>query len=140
MKLEERVLRSIKRRVGNIILRADLVRMGSASQVSEVLKTLQEKGILVRIGTGIYAKTHKSSVTGATVPAGSLETLATEALRKMGVRVSAGSAAAAYNSGKTTQLPGAFVANTGHRRISRKITVGGRTVAYENGYPRKKAS
>lgn len=136
MKLEERMLRSIRQRNSNVVFRSEFSRMGSSSQVTEVLKSLQAKGILVRIGTGVYAKTRKSSITGAIIPAGSLETLATEALKKMGVQVRAGSAAAEYNSGRTTQLPGAFVANTGDRRITRKIAVGGRAVVYENNYNR----
>ena len=136
MKLQERMLRSIKQRAGNVVIRAELAGMGSASQVTAALKALQDKGVLLRIGTGVYAKTRKSSVTGAIIPAGSLETLAIETLKKLGVQVAAGKAAAAYNSGKTTQLPGIFVANTGRRRISRKITVGGRKVAYENDYGR----
>ena len=52
----------------------------------------------------------------------------------------AGQAAAAYNVGQTTQLPGTFVAHTGNRRISRKIVVGGRTVTYENNFQRTAAS
>ena len=140
MKLETRLLQSVKQRVSNVVLRAEIAGMGSATQVSEALKALQNKGVLVRIGTGVYAKTRQSSVTGATIPAGSLETLATETLKKMGVVVKGGKVADAYNSGKTTQLPGKFVANTGRRRISRKITVGGRTVAYENDYGRATAS
>lgn len=140
MKLEKRMLLSVRQRAGNVILRAELAGMGSSSQVTQALRVLQEKGVLLRIGTGVYAKTRKSSVTGAIIPAGSLETLATETLKKLGVRVEAGSAAAAYNRGETTQLPGRFVANTGQRRISRKIAVGGRTVAYENNYTRAEAS
>lgn len=140
MKVEERILRSIQRRKGNIILRSELANMGSATQVSEALKALQNKGVLVRIGTGIYARTRVSSVTGAVIPAGSLETLASEALKKMRVPVLVSKVAAEYNSRKTTQLPGSFVANTGRRRITRKIAVGGRTVTYENDYGRTKAS
>jgi predicted transcriptional regulator len=140
MKLEERMLRSVKQRAGNVILRAEVAQLGSPSQVSEALKSLQAKGVLVRIGTGVYAKTRQSSVTGATVPAGSLETLATETLKKLGVEVLVSKAAKSYNSGKTTQIPGAFVANTGGRRIRRKIAVGGRAVVYENDYERPTAS
>lgn len=139
MKLVERMLRSIRQRNGNVILRAEVSKLGSATQVTEALRTLQEAGVIVRIGTGVYAKTRKSSVTGATIPAGSLETLAVEALKKMGVDVSEGRAAASYNAGWTTQLPGAFVANTGDRRISRKIAVGGRSVKYENNHNRTEA-
>ncbi len=140
MKVEDRVLRSVRLRKGNVILRSEVAGMASPSQVSEALRALQERGVLVKIGTGVYARTRRSTVTGAIIPAGSLETLACEALARMGVKVSAAKLAAEYNARKTTQLPGAFVANTGHRRITRKIAVGGRTVLYENDYGRTKAS
>lgn len=140
MKLEQRVLRSVRQRPGNVVLRAEVAKLGSPSQVTEVLKTLQNKGVLVRIGTGVYAKTRKSSVTGATIPAGSLETLAAETLRKLGITLISSKAASAYNAGVTTQVPGTFVANTGRRRIRRKIAVGGRSVTYENDFRQTAAS
>lgn len=134
MKLQERMLRAIKQRAGSVILRRELAGLGSASQVTEALKALQARGVIVRIGTGLYAKTRRSSVTGKIIPAGNLENLGLEALRKLGVSVAPGKAAAAYNAGTTTQIPGAFVVNTGCRRISRKISVGGRALKYENDY------
>ncbi len=134
MKLQERMLRAIKQRAGSVILRRELAGLGSASQVTEALKALQARGVIVRIGTGVYAKTRRSSVTGKIIPAGNLENLGLEALRKLGVSVAPGKAAAAYNAGTTTQIPGAFVVNTGCRRISRKISVGGRALKYENDY------
>jgi hypothetical protein len=140
MKIEDRIRRSIQQRAGNVVLRSDFAAMGSPSQISEALKALQAKQVIVRVGTGVYAKTRKSSVTGAIVPAGSLETLAPEVFQKLGVLVTAGAAAQAYNAGQTTQLPGAFVAYTGKRRIRRSISVGGRKVIYENDYGRAKAS
>lgn len=137
MSAQERIRQAINLTDGNVILRAELAGLGSVHQVSAALRTLQGEGILIRIGTGVYAKTRKSSVTGHIIPAGSLETLATEALIKLGVSVLPGSDAAAYNSGKTTQMPGVFVANTGRRRINRKIEVGGRRLVYENDYRRQ---
>ncbi len=134
MKLEDRMLRAVKLRDSNVILRAELAKLGSPSQVSEAINSLQKRGVIVRIAKGVYSKTKKSSVTGAIIPAGSLETLATEAFKKMGVPLLAGKLAADYNAGNTTQLPGVFIANTGQRRISRKIMVGGRSVVYENNY------
>jgi predicted RNA binding protein YcfA (HicA-like mRNA interferase family) len=134
MKLEERMLRAVKLRDSKVILRSELSKLGSPSQVSEAINALQKKGIILRIARGVYSKTKKSSVTGTVIPVGSLETLATETFKKLGVVLMEGELASSYNSGKTTQLPGAFVANTGRRRISRKITVGGRSVIYENNY------
>ena len=140
MTTQERMLRAIKQRAGNVVLRQELADLGSASQVTEALKALQARGVIIRIGTGVYAKTRKSSVTGSIIPAGTLETLGVEALRKLRVPVAPGAAAAAYNAGTTTQIPGAFVANTGRRRISRRISIGGRTLQYENNYGRAAAT
>lgn len=128
MKLEDRILQTN----GNVLLRSELASLGSASQLTRALQALVATGALVRIGVGIYAKTRASSVTGATVPAGSLETLAMEALQKLGVVVEGGAVAQAYNEG-STQLPGAFVVSTGRRRIRRRIEVGGRVLVYERG-------
>jgi hypothetical protein len=134
MKLSDHLLSLIERQPGNVIFRREIAGLGSPAQITAALTTLIDKGAIVRISIGIYARTRKSSVTGATVPAGSLETLATETLMKMGVPFNLGRAAAAYNAGDTTQLPGAFVVDTGERRISRKITVGGRTLGYANNW------
>lgn len=132
MKLEERMLRSVKQRRGNVVLRVEFAHMGSSSQITEALKSLQQRGILIRIDTGVYAKTRVSSVTKTIVPAGSLETLSIEALRKMGVNVLPSKAMTDYDEGYTSQIPGALVVNTGRKRIRRKIIVGGRRLAYEN--------
>ena len=140
MKLAERLLRSIEDHAGNVICRSEIATLGSATQLTEALNTLMTRGIIVRISSGIYAKTRKSSVTGVSVPAGSLETLATEALEKMGVMFRVGRAAAAYNSGATTQLPGVFIVNTGNRRITRKLEVGGRKLVYENNFKKAASS
>jgi hypothetical protein len=57
MKLEARVMRSIARRRGVVILRSELADLGSPAQLSRVLAALVESGKLVRVGRGIYAKT-----------------------------------------------------------------------------------
>ena len=140
MTLTDRLQRSIKMRTGNIVLRRDVDSFGSPSQVSEAMRQLQKRGLITRIGTGVYAKTRVSTVTGAIIPAGTLEGLAAEALQRLGADVRPGAAAAAYNAGETTQIPGTFVVNTGSKRISRKIAVGGRSVVYENDYGRTVAN
>lgn len=56
MKLADRMRQSIQRRSGHVVLRAELVPLGSASQVSQALKTLQHDGELLRLGAGVYAK------------------------------------------------------------------------------------
>lgn len=71
-------------------------------------------------------------MTGQLIPRGSLETLSQQALERLGVEVRPGRAATEYNQGKTKQLPGQLVVNTGRRSISRVIEVGGRRLMYEH--------
>ncbi|MYZ53682.1 DUF6088 family protein [Malikia spinosa] len=133
MSVKERIREVIERQAGNVILRADMAGLGSRSQITAVLRELISDRVLVRIGLGVYVKTRISSVTAAVIPAGSLESLAVETLNRLGVDVEPGRAAAEYNSGKSTQLPGRFVVIIGRRRITRKIAVGGRELVYEQG-------
>lgn len=99
MKLEERMPQRIQLQEGSIVLLADISELGSPAQVSRALKVLLDRGKLVRIGTGIYAKARRSSITGAVIPADSLETLATEALERLGVQLQPGEATKDYNAG-----------------------------------------
>jgi hypothetical protein len=72
MKIADRMRLAVNRRTGNVILRADVAKMGSASQVSVALKKMQEEGRLVRIGKGVYVKAHVDPATGTVVPVQSM--------------------------------------------------------------------
>lgn len=113
-------------------MRADFNSMGSESQVSRALKELIEEGKIVRLGYGVYAKARPSSLSGRPVPRASLPELAEETLIKLGVVPKLGRAQAAYAEGRTKHVPVHTAFNTGQRRISRKLTIGRRTVKYEN--------
>ena len=115
-------------------MRSDFVSMGSQSQMTRALNSLVEEGKIVRIGYGLYAKARASSISGKPVPRVTLEALAEETLRKIGVEPRVGSALRAYNDRRTDQIPVRTVYDTGRRRISRKITVGISQVFYENNY------
>lgn len=128
----ERIRARIDASPSPVLLCSDFQGTCSRSQLTRELSALVSEKILVRIGRGLYAKTRRSSVTGQIIPAGSLETLATAALKRLGIEAGPGRAARAYNAGKTTQLPGFYVVHTGRRRISRTIEVGGRTLIFEH--------
>lgn len=128
------MVRSIALRKGEVVMRGDFERMGSASQISRVLKELIAEGKIVRLGYGTYAKARPSSLSGKPVPRVTLEELTQEAFAKLQVPLTLGRAQLAYAEGRTTQIPVRTTFNTGNRRISRKITVGISTVRYENNY------
>lgn len=134
LSIKDRMIRSITKRGGEVVLRADFEQMGSPSQISRALREIIESGRIVRLGYGVYAKARISTLTNKPVPRQTLESLAQEALLRLNVDVSLGSAQRAYVGGKTTQIPMQATFNTGRRRITRKLTVGNRAARYENDY------
>lgn len=134
LSIEERMIRSISNRNGEVFLRSDFDAMGSQSQISRGLSSLIGSGRIVRIGYGVFAKAKVSSISGKPIPREPLEVLALQTLMKLGVPPELGKAQSEYARGDTTQIPMQVVFNTGRCRISRKITVGNRTAVYENNY------
>jgi hypothetical protein len=132
--IKDRMIRSIALRKGEVLLRADFDRMGSASQVSRALKMVVSDGKLVRLGYGTYAKAQPSPLSGKPIPRQPLEALAWEAMERLGVKINLGKALNDYATGNTNQIPMSTTFNTGDRRISRKLVLGNRSVVYENNY------
>lgn len=131
VKLEDRVIRSIARRKGVVILRSELAALGSPAQLSRVLSNLVKTKRLVRVGVGIYAKTRLNKFTHELAPAATFEEIAAEVFRKLEIDVAHGKLARDYNAGKTTQVPVLSVVDTGRRRITRRISLGSRFITYE---------
>jgi len=131
-----RLQRSIAARSGEVVLRRELTRFGSAAQVSRALKQLVKEGRLVRIGTGVYAKAKPGARSGVPMARQPLEALAAETFDRLGIPWQLGAAQRRYNSGGTTQVPWRTTFNTGRRRISRRLQIGKRVVDYENDLAR----
>jgi hypothetical protein len=128
--LEQRMADHIARKKGDVFLRADFADLGGYDQVGRALRKLVDRGKLVKVGYGLYARAGVSPLSGKTVPTKNLPALATEALRKLNVEVAPSSHATAYESGRTTQVPtGRAIAVKG--RISRKIGYDGKYVSFE---------
>ena len=115
----------------NVFVREDFEDLGGYDQIGRVLRELAREGKLVKIGYGLYAKTKKSALTGAVIPAAPLPALAKEALERLKVEFAPSTLELEYNAGRTTQVPtGRQIAVKG--RISRKIGYGGAMISYEH--------
>jgi hypothetical protein len=124
MKLEDRMRLSIRRRAGQVLLRADVAGLGSASQVSHALRVLQGQGELARLGVGVYAKAHRNPETGAVEPLADVQTLARELASKL--KLAGNPTTVVSGSSPTLEL------DTGARRVSRKLALGGQKLTYVN--------
>jgi hypothetical protein len=128
--LEGKVAYRVKRSKTPVFVRDDFKDIGGYDQVGRVLRGLVKKELLISLGYGTYARSKRSSVSGAIVPERSLPELAKELLKKLGVKTAPASAEKAYNSGMSTQVPtGRVIGVKG--RIVRRIGYNGKYVSFE---------
>ena len=131
--LEERLLKRIDRKRGDVFLRADFDDLGGYDQVGRALRKIVSEGRLVRVGQGLYARARPSMTNGEPVPVGGLNALK-EALRRVGVETLPSRLEREYNAGRTTQVPtGRVVGVT--RRVRRKVGYGGFSLSFERAGP-----
>ena len=128
--LEERVAKRIKRMKRTVLLREDFDDLGGYDQVGRVLRQLANKGEVIKIGYGLYAKAERSPITGAVIPVHSLPALAKEALNRLNVQTVPSQLDWDYNSGRSTQVPtGRLIGVTS--RINRRIGYNGNFISFE---------
>jgi len=137
MKLQDRMRLSIRRRAGDVVLRSELAGLGSASQVSHALQALQREGELVRLGAGVYAKARRHGESGTVQPLADFETLALEAAAKLKMVEHSKAEGAIAQVSRDRGDP--LVLDTGHRRVSRRLALGGHSLSYINDRTRSRA-
>ena len=128
--LEDRLAYRVNRSRQSVFVRDDFADLGGYDQVGRALRGLVAKEKLVKLGYGLYARTKVSALSGRVIPEKPLPALAAEALDRLGVDMRPSSARAAYDAGRTTQVPtGRVLAVKG--RIARKIGYDGKYVSFE---------
>lgn len=131
MKIEDKICRSVALKKDDVFLRNEFSKMGSEAQVSRALRHLVERGIVVKLGIGVYAKAKKSVLSGSAIPVKPVGILGPIALRKLGIKIYPSEITQSYNAGESTQIPAGNVINVGKRRINRKIGFGKQVITYE---------
>ena len=131
--LEDRLLKRIDRKRGDVFLRSDFDDLGGYDQVGRVLRKIVREGQLIRVGQGLYARARPSITSGEPVPARGLTTL-TEALGRVGIETVPTRLEQAYNAGETTQVPTGRVVGV-RRRVRRKVGYGGMNLSFERAGP-----
>ena len=128
--LEAKMRYRIKRGRNSVYIPSDFFDLSDRDQVGRVLRQFIKKGVLVKLGQGIYARAKISSLTGKPVPEKDLRSLALEALKKLGIKTAPSSQEQAYNKGQSTQVPTGRVIGV-KDCISRTIGYNGRFIKYE---------
>jgi len=128
--IESKILARISKKKSSVLLREDFIDLGGYDQVGRALRQLAQKGKIVKIGYGLYAKAKISALTGETLPAEPLPQLAREAMKRLGIKVLPTKAEQDYQAGKSTQVPTGRMIGV-KTRISRKIGFKGASIYYE---------
>lgn len=131
--LEQRVLKRIDRKSGDVFLRGDFNDLGGYDQVGRVLGSLVRKGRLVKIGQGLYSRGVVSPFSGNTTPVKGLSTLKA-ALGRLGIETAPTRLEQDYNAGRTTQVPTGRVVAV-EKRVRRKIGYNGIYLSFERAGP-----
>jgi hypothetical protein len=105
--LRESVQARIVERRDDVFLPREFRDLGGEDQVLRVLRGLMRDGQLVRLGYGVYGRAEASRLSGQPILAarGGFLGAARQALDKLGVPWEQTEAQAAYNAGRSTQVP-----------------------------------
>ena len=128
--LEGKITYRVKRSAASVFIRKDFADIGGYDQVGRTLRQLVQKGLLINIGYGVYARTKLSILSGEIIPEKSLPELAREALKKLGIKIMPTKYQRLYMNGISTQVPTGRVIGV-QGRTSRKIGYNGKYVSYE---------
>lgn len=89
----------------DVIVRAEMADLGDPRQISRAFKALTEKGILVKLGYGVYAKLAKSRFSDTLYLKGSFIAVMRTALSKLNIKWESSQEEQDYNAGRSTQVP-----------------------------------
>lgn len=132
----ERLRKKITHLSGQVFERKDLTQDQSNTEqlrLNRALNAFIDQGLVMKISHGLYAKAMPMTLPNGqtrTVLQDSFESVAIEALNKLGLQWEWGEAIQAYNQGETTQIPSRFSVKL-HSRFRGTIQAEGRSVVFE---------
>ena len=128
----ERVRRSVARQSSDVVLRRDLLHLGSSARVDAALAELIRLQRLIRLGLGVYVKTIELK-SGDRVLSKDFSQLAEEALHRLGVEYDLHPVITRYRAGLSDQIPVQLVVAP-RKRVARKLSVGRLSVSYVRNF------
>ncbi|HDM8147121.1 TPA: type IV toxin-antitoxin system AbiEi family antitoxin domain-containing protein [Vibrio harveyi] len=114
----------------HVFERKDFAHFASDSQISRSLKRLIEKGILMRVGYGLYTKATINSLTNHPMPThpGGTDGVMLEILKKLGVPFEVDQMSLKSINGHSNQIPASVQYSWDHKAFNREIKLGNRVL------------
>jgi hypothetical protein len=126
MTIQDRLETRIKRAKRSVFLRSDFADIADYDQVGRGLRNLVRRGLLLKIGYGLYVRARVNRITGALMPdnpAGN-DGVLIEAMERLGVDYQLDDLSRKSLSGESTQIPASVKIIPKNSRFTRKIAVG----------------
>lgn len=128
--IEAKMSAYIQQMPDDVIIRAEVAHLGSPRQISRGFKALVQKGVIVKLGYGIYAKMVKFEGFEPLFLKNGFIGTAVAALEKLNVPWEPSQATKDYNAGLTTQVPVSPKVKI-NSRFNRKIAYKGTPLRFE---------
>ena len=127
MTIADRVEARIKRSKRDVFLREDFDDLGGYDQIGRALPQMCEKGLLLKVGYGVYAKARRNRINRRLMIAspGGPDAVLIATLDRLKVPYELKGLTAAYAAGKSTQVPASMEVKP-KKRFSRKLKIGSR--------------
>ena len=131
MTAADRIYQKIKRSRRYVFERKDFYNDASYDQVGRVLKQLVDKGVLMKIGYGLYTKSTINSLTKKPKPTnpGGTDAIMREILRLRGVDFEMDAMSLKSINGQSTQIPASIKYKWDPKLFNRSLKVGNRVLS-----------
>lgn len=130
--IENKIRKSSK---GKIFFAEDFQKFGTSENIRQVLRRLEEQGVIVRLAHGIYLNPKKDKLLGIVYP--SIEQIAKEIAKRDKARIAPTGVMAMYLLGLSTQIPLHAVYLTDGAQ--REINIGKSKIKFKKTSPRNLA-
>lgn len=130
--IENKIRKSSK---GKIFFAEDFQKFGTSENIRQVLRRLEEQGVIVRLAHGIYLNPKKDELLGIVYP--SIEQIAKEIAKRDKARIAPTGVMAMYLLGLSTQIPLHAVYLTDGAQ--REINIGKSKIKFKKTSPRNLA-
>lgn len=128
--LEKRIQYRIKKSNDSVFMLPDFLDMSDRDQVMRALRKLIQKGLIIKVGQGVYVKAVKSLISNKYIPVLTLQEIGKAVAQKLKIKVIPNKFEVWYNEGKSSQVPTGLVISV-LGRINRKIGFDGIYIKYE---------
>lgn len=128
--LEKQIQYRIKKSKDFVFMLPDFEDLSDKDQIMRALRKIIQKGLILKVGQGVYVKAEKSPLSGNLLPQIDISEIGKIVAQKLKIKTIPSKYELWYNEGKTTQVPtGRVIAVLG--RINRQIGFNGKFIKYE---------